>query len=192
MLPLSSLSWDTIGIAVGISLLIPSVLSVILIKRHRYEEVGWVIGLFLVILGLVTFFVIIPQTIIDEAILPEDYLWDVLLYQLVGIPIAREVALFSANIIRGKRSKALISTPVETAVNVFERSIGAAVGMVSGKEQSTEKVLWAFADLMSFMAGIPATQLGRRLKKGTQQWMEEDGTFTNVLFPKYKKKKESR
>lgn len=76
MLPLSSLPWDTIGIVVGISLLIPSVLSVILIKRHRYEELGWVIGLFLVILGLITFFVIIPQTIIDEAILPEDYIWE--------------------------------------------------------------------------------------------------------------------
>jgi hypothetical protein len=75
MFPLSSLPWDTIGIVVGVSLLIPSILSIVLIKRHRYEDLGWAIGLFLIILGLVTYFVIIPQTIVEEAILPEDYLW---------------------------------------------------------------------------------------------------------------------
>jgi hypothetical protein len=76
MLPLSSLPWNTIGIAIGLSLLIPSVLSVILIKKHRYEELGWTIGIFLLLLGTITYFVIIPQMIVDEAILPEDYIWE--------------------------------------------------------------------------------------------------------------------
>lgn len=76
MSPLSALPWDTIGIIIGISLLAPSVLAVVFIKRHRFEELGWAIGLFLLILGIVTYCVIIPMTIVDEAILPEDYIWE--------------------------------------------------------------------------------------------------------------------
>lgn len=76
MLPLSSLPWDSIGVVVGLSLLIPSLLSIVFIKRHRYEELGLAIGIFLLVLGIATFFVIIPQIIVDEAILPEDYIWE--------------------------------------------------------------------------------------------------------------------
>ena len=76
MQPLSALPINTIGIVIGFSLFISLGLSLLLIKIKRYEELGWVIGLFLIILSSVTFIYLIPHEIINEAKIPNDYIWE--------------------------------------------------------------------------------------------------------------------
>jgi predicted secreted hydrolase len=76
MLPWSALPLNTIGIIIGLSLIISIILTIILIKIKRYEELGWVIGVFLIILSSVTFLYFIPHEIVDEAKIPEDYIWE--------------------------------------------------------------------------------------------------------------------
>lgn len=76
MLPWNALPLNTIGIIVGLSLIIPTLIAILLIKIKRYEEVGWVIGIFLIILSSVTFFYLIPNEIVVEAKIPEDYIWE--------------------------------------------------------------------------------------------------------------------
>jgi len=63
MLPWNALPLNTIGIIVALSILIPSLITIILIKIKRYEEVGWIIGIFLIILSLITYSYLIPNEI---------------------------------------------------------------------------------------------------------------------------------
>ncbi|UCD14207.1 MAG: hypothetical protein JSW60_01995 [Thermoplasmatales archaeon] len=76
MLPLNMLPLDTIGIVIGISILVPSLITILFIKIRRFEEFGMVIGVFLLVLSLVTYFYIIPNEVVQDAILPEEYIWE--------------------------------------------------------------------------------------------------------------------
>jgi hypothetical protein len=72
----NAIPWNTIGIVLAISIIIPSILTIILIRKNRFEEIGWAIGLFLIILGLLAYFYIIPYEVVDEAVIPKDYIWE--------------------------------------------------------------------------------------------------------------------
>jgi len=76
MLPWNALPLNTIGIIVGISLLLSTIIAVFLIKVKRYEELGWILGVFLIILGSIAFLYLIPNEIVDNAVIPEDYFWE--------------------------------------------------------------------------------------------------------------------
>jgi len=76
MLPWSALPLNTIAIIIGMSLLIPSLIAILLIKIKRYEELGWVIGVFLLILSSVAYTGLIPNEIVNNAVIPEDYIWE--------------------------------------------------------------------------------------------------------------------
>ncbi len=72
----NALPWNTIGIIIGSSLLISSLFTILLIKIKKYEELGWVMGVFLIFLSSISFLYLIPQEIIQVAVLPGDYKLD--------------------------------------------------------------------------------------------------------------------
>ena len=76
MVPWNALPLHTIGIIIALSIIIPVLLSLLLIKIKKYEELGWVIGIFLVILSILTYSIIIPFSIVDNARIPDDYIWE--------------------------------------------------------------------------------------------------------------------
>ncbi len=76
MLPLNTLPLDTIGIVIGISILIPSLITIFLIRIRKFEELGMVIGVFLIVLSLTAYFYIIPIGVVEDTILPEEYIWE--------------------------------------------------------------------------------------------------------------------
>ena len=76
MLPWNALPLNTIATIFALSLLIAAILSIVLIKTKKYEELGWVIGVFLIILSSITFLYLIPNEVIDNAVIPEDYIWE--------------------------------------------------------------------------------------------------------------------
>jgi predicted secreted hydrolase len=76
MSPWDTLPWNTILTIIGVSLLIPSVLAILFVKIKRYEDVGLTIGVFLLILGGVAYMYLIPQQVIQETKLPENYSWE--------------------------------------------------------------------------------------------------------------------
>jgi len=75
MTPWNALPWNTIVAIIGISLLIPSLLTILLIRIKRFEDLGIAIGVFLLILGSISYAYLIPQDIIQETRLPENYIW---------------------------------------------------------------------------------------------------------------------
>jgi predicted secreted hydrolase len=76
MVSWSALPLNTIVIIISLSLLISIILTVILIKIKRHEETGWVLGVFLIILSSIAFLYLIPYEIVDNARIPEDYIWE--------------------------------------------------------------------------------------------------------------------
>jgi len=76
MSPWDTLPWNTILTIIGVSLLIPSVIAILFIKIKRYEDVGLAIGVFLLILGCVAYVYLIPQEVIQDTKLPENYIWE--------------------------------------------------------------------------------------------------------------------
>jgi len=76
MSPWDTLPWNTILLIIGVSLLIPSVIAIFFIKLKRYEDVGLAIGVFLLILGGVAYLYLIPQQVVSETKLPENYSWE--------------------------------------------------------------------------------------------------------------------
>jgi hypothetical protein len=76
MIPVNALPINTIGVVIGISILVPSILTILLIKLRKFEELGMVIGIFLILLSVVTYFYIIPNEIVDETTIPADYIWE--------------------------------------------------------------------------------------------------------------------
>ena len=76
MIPWNALPWNTIAIIIGLSLLLSSLLTILFIKKRRFEDLGMVIGVFLIILSSVSYFYLIPNEIVDNAMLPEDYVWE--------------------------------------------------------------------------------------------------------------------
>src|SRR5512136_2953782 len=76
MSPWNTLPWNTILAIIGMSLLIPVILSIILIKVKRYEDLGMAVGVFLLILGSVSYVYLIPQDVIHETRLPVNYSWE--------------------------------------------------------------------------------------------------------------------
>jgi predicted secreted hydrolase len=76
MSPWNTLPWNTIFAIIGVSMLIPVILTFIFLRVKRYEDLGMAIGVFLLILGSVSYVYLIPQDIIHETKLPEDYIWE--------------------------------------------------------------------------------------------------------------------
>jgi predicted secreted hydrolase len=76
MAPWNALPWNTILAIIGISFFIPILLAALFIKIKRYEDLGMTIGVFLLILGSISYGYLIPQDVVHETILPENYIWE--------------------------------------------------------------------------------------------------------------------
>ena len=76
MSPWNAIPWDTVFIIVAFSILIPTLLTVIFMKFRRFEDLGLIVGVFLVVLSLFSYFYLLPNEVINEAILPENYVWE--------------------------------------------------------------------------------------------------------------------
>ena len=76
MIPWNALPWNTIAIIIGLSILIPILLSLVCIRLKRYEDAGFTIGVFLLVLSIVSYGYVIPEQIIHETMLPQNYVWE--------------------------------------------------------------------------------------------------------------------
>ncbi|MEM0493318.1 MAG: lipocalin family protein [Candidatus Thermoplasmatota archaeon] len=76
MIPWNALPFNTIALVIGLSIVIPTLLTLLCIFLKRFEDAGFIIGLFLIILSFFSYFYLIPNEIIDKTILPEDYIWE--------------------------------------------------------------------------------------------------------------------
>ena len=76
MIPWNALPWNTIAIIISLSIFIPILLSVVCSRLKRYEDAGFTIGVFLLVLSIISYGYVIPQQVIQEIMLPQNYVWE--------------------------------------------------------------------------------------------------------------------
>lgn len=120
---------------------------------------------------------------------PEDALINTILYQFSGYAFVREVAGGAGYAIRKYALDQDTFRPDATRVPALE---GVRLAQNAGNtmfkwladlddDTSRDKAVWAFADTVSFFAGIPVPKLARNIAEGMEQYDRGEGTVFNVL-----------
>lgn len=119
-----------------------------------------------------------------------DAVWDVFLYQFIGLPYFRDILNTVSSGVRGKFVGDPWDSPVFQGLEIGTDLLTAMGNWIQDLEDDdkAEKAVWAFAEIVSYKIRIPASRVYEKLKKGMEQWEEEDGTPFNILVPDYNKK----
>lgn len=117
-----------------------------------------------------------------------DAAQEILLYQVQGIPLVRDVGFMTREVIATGRSRQRgPRTAMDTAFRLHKEMLEgiAALPEALGSDDpdELEGALWALADLTSFYLGIPVVRAYRDIQEGLRQVDEEDAGVLNVLIP---------
>lgn len=116
---------------------------------------------------------------------------DVLLYQFSGQVFIRDAAGMAVSAFKNRVLEEdnfvnnLGESAVLTGFKLAERSYVSLLNVMMDldDDEKSEKAIWAFAEIVSFWAGLPVPKLVRNIKEGMRQFEEEDGTLFNVIAP---------
>jgi hypothetical protein len=111
-----------------------------------------------------------------EAPEKDDLALDMVGYWLCGVPVIRDaVGAF-------RYGRSVVDSPALEGVRVGERLVKSIGGILDGNATSRdyERLSWAFADMVSFATGVPASRVVRTFWKGAESW--EDGNRNPVNF----------
>lgn len=118
--------------------------------------------------------------------------YDVLLYQLYGVPFVRDVASYTARRLQGKYTGNIWDTPYFQVLRLGENTINSLIQVSKDldDDEKREKALWSIAELTAITLGkgIPIPRIYKRVEEGYRQFHEEDGTLFNIVHPDPEKK----
>lgn len=118
--------------------------------------------------------------------------YDVLLYQLYGVPFVRDVASYTARRLQGKYTGNIWDTPYFQVLRLGENTINSLIQVSKDldDDEKREKALWSIAELTAITLGkgIPIPRIYKRVEEGYRQFQEEDGTLFNIVHPDPEKK----
>ncbi|MCP4127774.1 MAG: hypothetical protein GY753_12005 [Gammaproteobacteria bacterium] len=110
---------------------------------------------------------------------PDDVFWDVLLYQVCGFPVVRELAVGVANAARlgyddDFHGFSPIGSPIMSAVQAVERNMNTLARWFSGDGGDTEAAV-AAVDLVLATKGVPAVKIVKDFQESARQFEYSDG-----------------
>ena len=118
-----------------------------------------------------------------------DYLTDLISYRLMGLPFVRDI--YNA-VIQGVEKKAPVTAARMTITEAWKMilQLGQRFGRVAndGSEKASKALAWTAAEVVSFMAGIPASRLYDKWMKGQRNIENGSGWWANHFVPQEKKK----
>jgi hypothetical protein len=126
---------------------------------------------------------------------PEDILWDILLYQVCGFPVVREVSVLGANVIRRAtdpefRGFSAFGTPLAKIPQMVESNMGKISKWFAGDADDMEAAI-AAADLILATQGVGAVKAVREADEGFRQFESSEGFdawFKLLIKPDFKEK----
>jgi hypothetical protein len=115
----------------------------------------------------------------------EDVGWDVLLYQVFGFPIVRELSVLTANTIRYAtdedfRGFSAFGTPMSTIPDAVEWNMNTIAKWFSDEGETVDGVLAAM-DLILALNGVPAIKAYKDIEEGIRQAEQSDGGFDKLF-----------
>jgi GNAT superfamily N-acetyltransferase len=114
-----------------------------------------------------------------------------LLYQFSGQVFVRDAAGMAVSAFKNRVLEEdnfvnnLGESAVLTGFKLAERAYVSLLNVMMDldDDEKSEKAIWAFAEIVSFWAGLPVPKLVRNIKEGMRQFEEEDGTLFNIIAP---------
>jgi hypothetical protein len=126
----------------------------------------------------------------------DDVFWDVLLYQVCGFPVVRELSVFAANAVRlgydeEFRSFSAFGTPLGTIPKAFEWNMNTIARWSRGDEEDKEAAV-AVVDLLLATKGVPAVKIVKDFQESARQFDHSDGwdRWFKLLFKPDPKERE--
>jgi hypothetical protein len=125
----------------------------------------------------------------------EDILWDVLLYQVVGFPIVRELSVLAVNAIRRAtdaefKGFSAFGTPLLDVPDAIENNVGKLSKWFAGDADDMEAAL-AAVDIILATKGVPAVKAIKDFQEGFRQFENSEGFdawFKLLIKPDFKEK----
>ncbi len=98
----------------------------------------------------------------------EEYLYGFLGYWLCGLPVASGVVGMAAY------GRGLGDSPAMQGFDVTERLFHSAINTFKegGDEEDAKRMIWASADALGYVVGVPAARLVKNFMTGLEQWQE--------------------
>lgn len=126
----------------------------------------------------------------------DNIFWDVLLYQVVGFPVVRELSVFAANAVRlgyddEFRGFSAFGTPLATIPKAFEWNMNTIARWFRGDEEDKEAAV-AAVDLLLATKGVPAVKIVKDFQESARQFNHSDGwdRWFKLLFKPDPKERE--
>jgi hypothetical protein len=121
---------------------------------------------------------------------PEDIGWDILLYQLCGFPVVRELVVGVSNMVRQGtdedfRGFSPIGTPLLATYSAIERNTQTLARWFKGDEEDSEAWL-AVVEAILALKGVPAVKVAREMDESIRQFKHSkglDAAFKLVVKP---------
>jgi len=110
---------------------------------------------------------------------PDEIAWEILLYQVCGFPVVRELSVAVANAVRWGyqddfRGFSAFGTPLMIPVQAFEWNMYTLAKWYKGDEENQEAVL-AMIDIVLGYFGVPAVKFAKDLEESARQFEKADG-----------------
>jgi hypothetical protein len=132
--------------------------------------------------------------------LPEEkeLLIELFIYQLIGLPLVKDFAFTAGQLTKGKRFGKNFDSPLFTPFELGNQLMDRIIRFIKDldDDKKWKQAVMAFAELLGFSTGIPATRVQRDIIKGMESIERGDSTPTKIFKvlvpqpePKKKKKK---
>jgi len=123
----------------------------------------------------------------------DDMLWDLLLYQVCGFPVVRELSVLGANAIRKAtdpefKGFSAFGTPLAEIPKAIEWNMNKLAKWFAGEADDKEAVL-AAVDLILATRGVPAVKAYKDFEEGFRQFENSEGFdawFKLLIKPDFK------
>ncbi|MFP4257119.1 MAG: hypothetical protein ACLFQ9_09675 [Desulfobacterales bacterium] len=119
----------------------------------------------------------------------EGLIWEVVMYQFIGLPFYRDLASAATGAVRDGFVSRVGDSPMFEGFKIgvdFAQALSKLVTELDDDER-WKNAVWTFAVAFSYGMGVPAPRVYEKLVKGMEQWERGEGTPLNVLIPNYNK-----
>lgn len=119
---------------------------------------------------------------------PDDFLAEVINYQVAGLPVIGETVQMVSKVARKEYTSGVFDTPLTQAASQL---LELTRNVLSEDEDNANNAAWSLAKIMSFIIKVPVVRLYEDIQEGRKQYADSQD-LRSLLFPNPKLKERKR
>lgn len=119
---------------------------------------------------------------------PDDFLAEVMNYQVAGLPVIGETVQMVSKVARKEYTSGVFDTPLTQAASQL---LELTRNVLSEDEDNANNAAWSLAKIMSFIIKVPVVRLYEDIQEGRKQYADSQD-LRSLLFPNPKLKERKR